>query len=67
MLLTFTSGIAMEEICLLSNYSNWKRAKTLSSMLRHQYNLVVSRNSSSMRIALGCFYLLIFYFEKFST
>ena len=29
--------------------------------------LVISRNFSSIRIVLSCFYLLIFYFEKFST
>ena len=29
--------------------------------------LVVSRNFSSIRIVLSCFYLHIFYFEKFST
>ena len=29
--------------------------------------LVVSRNFSSIRIVLSCFYVLIFYFEKFST
>ena len=29
--------------------------------------LVVSNNFSSIRIVLSCFYLLIFYFEKFST
>ena len=30
-------------------------------------NLVVSRNFLSIRIVLSCFYLLIFYFEKFLT
>ena len=29
--------------------------------------LVVSRNFSSIRILLSCFWMLIFYFEKFST
>ena len=31
------------------------------------HKLVVSRNFLSIRIVLSCFYLLIFYFEKFST
>ena len=31
------------------------------------HKLVVSRNFLSIRIGLNCFYLLIFYFEKFST
>ena len=31
------------------------------------HKLVVSRNFLSIRIVLNCFYLLIFYFEKFST
>ena len=32
-----------------------------------QHKLVVSRNFLSIRIVLSCFYLLIFYFEKFLT
>ena len=32
-----------------------------------QHKLVVSCNFLSIRIVLSCFYLLIFYFEKFST
>ena len=31
------------------------------------HKLVVSRNFLSIRIVLSCFYLLIFYFEKFAT
>ena len=31
------------------------------------HKLVVSRNFLSIRIVWSCFYLLIFYFEKFAT
>ena len=52
-------------------YHVWMTGSAIKGIKRDLYisthKLVVSRNFLSRRIVLSCFYLLIFYFEKFST